>query len=50
MVVVTNWAWGTGLGWTPVATSPAMCAMSIMNRHPADWAMAASRTKSMMRG
>ena len=28
VVVVTTWAWGTGLGCTPPATRPAKCAMS----------------------
>ena len=28
VVVVTIWACGKGLGWTPAAISPAMCAMS----------------------
>ena len=49
VVVETKSACGTGLGWTPAATSPAMCAMSTKSIAPTDCAIFAMRGKSMMR-
>ncbi|MNY70773.1 hypothetical protein D3C86_2089770 [compost metagenome] len=49
MVVVTKWAWGTGLGCRPAATRPAMWAMSTINRAPTESAMALKRAKSISR-
>ena len=34
VVVVTKSEYGTGLGCTPAATSPAMCAMSVISSAP----------------
>ena len=48
--VVTTCACGNGLGWTPVATSPAMCAMSAIRNAPTESAIARKRAKSMVRG
>ena len=50
VVVVTTSAYGTGLGWTPPATSPAMWAMSAMKRAPTSAAISEKRCQSMMRG
>ena len=50
MVVVTTSAWGTGEGWAPPATSPAMWAMSATKRAPTSLAMSAMAAKSQMRG
>ena len=44
MVVVTTSAWSKGEGMTPAATSPEMCAMSIMSSEPL--ASAISRNSS----
>ena len=49
VVVVTKWQWGTGDGWRPAATSPAMWAMSAISRAPAWSAMARKRSKSITR-
>ena len=40
VVVVTMSAWGTGLGWRPAATRPAMWAMSTISLAPTSSAMA----------
>ena len=50
VVVVTMSACGNGEGWTPAATSPAMWAMSTNSSAPTPWAIAAIRSKSMIRG
>ena len=50
VVEVTTSACGTGLGWSPAATSPAMCAMSTISFAPASRAISAKTSKSMMRG
>ena len=50
VVVVTTSAWGTGDGWAPAATSPAMWAMSATNTAPTSRAISAKAAKSMMRG
>ena len=50
VVVVTNSACGTGLGCSPAATSPAMCAMSAMTTAPHASAARRTAAKSMMRG
>ena len=50
VVDVTNSQWGTGDGWSPAATRPAMWAMSAMTSAPTSSAMPAERSKSMMRG
>ena len=50
VVVVTRSACGNGLGCSPAATSPAMCAMSTNRTASTPWAIAAMRSKSMMRG
>ncbi len=50
MVVVTNSQCGTGLGWMPAATRPAMCAMSAMISEPEASAAALTAAKSMVRG
>ena len=49
VVVVTKSAWGTGLGWCPVATRPAMWAISTIMRAPTSSAMARKAGKSKMR-
>ena len=49
MVVVTKWQCGTGEGWMPAATNPAMWAMSAISRAPARSAMARKRAKSITR-
>jgi len=49
VVVVTICACGTGEGWIPAATSPAMCAISTMKIAPTSSAMLLSVAKSMMR-
>ena len=41
VVVVTKSAYGTGLGWQPAATSPAMCAMSTISSAPTSSAICA---------
>ena len=41
VVVVTKSEYGTGLGCSPAATSPAMCAMSVMTSAPASSAVRA---------
>ena len=50
VVVVTMSAWGKGLGCTPAATRPAMCAMSTNSSAPTSWAISAMRGKSRIRG
>ena len=50
VVVVTTWAWGTGLGYSPATTSPATWAMSAMRYAPTLSAMARKRAKSSVRG
>ncbi len=49
VVVVTKWQCGTGEGWMPAATSPAMWAMSAISRAPASSAIARKRAKSITR-
>ncbi len=49
VVVVTNWQCGTGEGWRPAATRPAMCAMSAITRAPTSSAMRRKRSKSITR-
>ena len=50
IVVVTTSAWGTGLGCSPAATSPAKCAMSTMSSAPTESAISRKRGKSSWRG
>ncbi len=50
VVVVTTSAWGTGLGCSPAATSPAMWAMSTTSLAPHSRAISAKAGKSRMRG
>ena len=50
VVVETNSAWGTGLGWMPAATSPAMWAMSASTTAPQASAALRTASKSMVRG
>ena len=50
VVVVTNSQCATGLGWRPVATSPAMWAMSAMITAPHSSAALLHRAKSIVRG
>ena len=50
VVVVTKSACGTGLGCTPPATRPAMCAMSTISGAPTRLATAPMRAKSITRG
>ena len=50
VVVETKSEYGTGDGWTPAATSPAMCAMSVITSAPVSCATAAIGAKSMTRG
>ncbi len=50
VVDVTTSACGTGLGCTPPATSPAMCAMSTMSTASTSRAMPPNASKSMIRG
>lgn len=50
VVVVTNSQTGTGVGWIPVATSPAMWAMSAMMIAPVRSAMSRKAWKSMVLG
>ena len=49
-VLVTTSAYGTGLGCTPAATSPAKCAMSTINSAPTSSAISRKRAKSSTRG
>jgi hypothetical protein len=49
VVDVTASACGTGDGCSPVATSPAMCAMSTKNLAPISRAISPNAAKSMMR-
>ena len=46
VVVVTKSECGTGLGCSPAATSPAMCAMSVITSAPTSSATARMRAKS----
>src|SRR5205814_663838 len=48
--VVTTSATGTGDGWTPAATRPAMWAMSATRSAPVSRAISANSAKSMIRG
>ena len=50
VVVVTTSACGTGDGYTPVAASPAKCAMSTMKIAPTSFATSANAAKSITRG
>ena len=50
VVVVMMSAWGNGLGCRPAATRPATCAMSTNSSAPTPCAIAASRSKSQVRG
>ena len=50
VVVVTMSACSQGLGWTPAATRPEMCAMSTRNTAPTRSAIWRKRAKSMIRG
>ena len=50
VVVVTMSEWGTGLGCSPAATSPAMWAMSVTTYAPTSSATARMRAKSITRG
>ena len=50
MVVVVTSAIPTGLGCTPAATRPAMCAMSTIRRAPTSSAIARKAAKSITRG
>ena len=50
IVVVTTSAYGTGLGCSPAATSPAKCAISTTRYAPTSSAIARNRTKSKNRG
>ena len=50
VVKVTMSAWGTGLGCTPPAMSPAMWAASNMNSAPTSSAIERMASGSMMRG
>ena len=50
VVEVTTSAWGKGLGCAPVATRPAICAISTMSLAPTPCAIAANRSKSIVRG
>ena len=49
VVVVTISAHGTGLGYSPPATSPAKCAISIISNAPTSCATAAILSKSIIR-
>ena len=49
VVVVTISACGTGFGWSPAATRPAMWAMSTTNAAPTSRAISANRSKSAAR-
>ena len=50
VVVVTNSACGTGDGWMPAATRPAMWAMSTMITAPTSSATRRNGAKSISRG
>ncbi len=50
VVQVTTSAYGTGLGCTPAATRPPMCAMSTIRYAPTSSAIARKRAKSITRG
>ena len=50
VVVVTNSQCGTGLGWRPAATRPAMCAMSAITSAPDASAAARTAAKSIVLG
>ena len=50
VVLVTTSQYGTGLGCTPAAMSPAMCAMSAMSSAPHSSAISRKAAKSTMRG
>ena len=49
MVVVTTSAWGTGLGYTPAATSPATWAMSAIRKAPTESAISLNLAQSTIR-
>ena len=50
VVLVTTSQYGTGLGCTPAAMSPAMWAMSAMSSAPHSSAISRKAAKSMVRG
>ena len=50
VVVVTNSACGTGDGWSPATTSPAMCAISTITTAPASSAISLNALKSIILG
>ena len=50
VVVVTISAYGTGFGWSPTATSPAMCAMSTTIAAPTSRAISANWSNASVRG
>ena len=49
VVVVTISAYGTGLGWSPAATSPAMWAMSTTRAAPTSFAISANSANRSVR-